>query len=342
MNRRNSGWVSLMVVTGATLLVAFGLITLVGSNLMVAASSFLRGIFGSSYAMGEVLVRATPLMLAALGVSIGFKTGFTNLGAEGQLYMGAIAITATALVFPGLPPIVMIPLVILVGFAAGGAWALVPGFLKARFSISEVIMTIMLNYVAINLVGILVRTSLKDPAYPYPMSPILPESANFMQLLPPTRIHAGLVMALLMVTAVHLLVFRSRLGFEMRAVGLNGRACLCSGIQVNRATILSAIAGGGLAGLAGVSEIAGLHHRLIEGISPGFGYVAIIVALLGKNHPVGIVFASIGIATLQIGSMAMQRTAGVPTSIASIVMGALILFLVIRDSRQSIAILEGV
>ena len=213
MKRRDDEWVSLLVVTGATLLVAFGLIALVGSNLMVAASSFLRGIFGSSYAMSEVLVRATPLMLAALGVSIGFKTGFTNLGAEGQLYMGAIAITATALVFPGLPPIVMIPLVILVGFAAGGAWALIPGFLKARFSISEVIMTIMLNYVAINLVGILVRTSLKDPAYPYPMSPILPESANFMQMLPPTRIHAGLVMALLMVIAVHLLVFRSRLGF---------------------------------------------------------------------------------------------------------------------------------
>ena len=342
MRQRKEGLVSLLAVVGATLVVAFGLIALVGSDFIVATSSFFRGIFGSSYAMSEVLVRATPLMLAALGVSIGFKTGFTNLGAEGQLYMGAIAITATSLVFPELPPIVMVPLVIVVGFAAGGAWALVPGFLKARFSISEVIMTIMLNYVAIHLVGILVRTNLKDPTYPYPMSPMLPESANFMQLLPPTRIHAGLMMALLMAIAVYLLVFRSRLGFEMRAVGLNGRACHCSGISVNRATILSAIAGGGLAGLAGVGEIAGLHHRLIEGISPGFGYVAIIVALLGKNHPAGIVFASIGIARLQIGSMAMQRAAGVPTFIASIFMGAFILFLVIRDSRRSIAILEGV
>lgn len=185
------------------------------------------------------------------------------------------------------------------------------------------------------------RTALKDPSYPYPMSPMLSNTSDFVQLFPPTRIHGGIILALLALLAVHVLLFRSRLGFEMRAVGLNSRACACSGIAVNRALIISAIVGGGLAGLAGVSEIAGLHHRLIEGISSGFGYVAIIVALLGKNNPVGIVFASLGIAALQVGSMAMQRAAKVPTSIASIIMGTLILLLVIRDAKRSVSMPEG-
>lgn len=341
MNRRYRDVWSWVLVTGTTLGVACALITLVGSEISVAAASFFRGIFGSAYALGEVVTRATPLMLAALGVSVGFKTGFTNLGAEGQLYMGAIATTATAMAFPGLPPIVMLPLALASGFVAGGIWAVIPGYLKARFSISEVIMTIMLNYVAINLTGILVRTALKDPSYPYPMSPMLSEAVWFGQLLLPTRIHAGIIIALVMAFAVHALVFRSRIGFEMRAVGLNARACRCSGICVNRALLLSSIAGGGLAGLAGVGEIAGLHHRLIEGISPGFGYVAIIVALLGKNHPAGILISSLGIAALQVGSMAMQRTAGVPTSIASIIMGSLILLVVASEDARKVRSTEG-
>lgn len=334
-------WLSMVWTGGATLAVAIILIVLVGSDVPLAVMSFLKGIFGSTYALSEVVVRATPFMLAGLGVSVGFKTGFTNLGAEGQIYAGAIAMSATAMLFPSLPAPLMIPLVIVVGFVAGGAWALLPGILKARFAISEVIMTIMLNYVAINLTGVLVRTALKDPSYPYPMSPMLSNTSDFVQLFPPTRIHGGIILALLALLAVHVLLFRSRLGFEMRAVGLNSRACACSGIAVNRALIISAIVGGGLAGLAGVSEIAGLHHRLIEGISSGFGYVAIIVALLGKNNPVGIVFASLGIAALQVGSMAMQRAAKVPTSIASIIMGTLILLLVIRDAKRSVSMPEG-
>ncbi len=340
MKRGMDGLKSLLLVVGGTVALAFLLILMVGGDIPTALGSFLRGIFGSTYAMGEVLVRATPLLLASLGVGIGFKTGFTNLGAEGQLYMGSITITTVAMLFPSLPPLVMIPLVMVLGFFAGGLWALIPGFLKARFSISEIIMTIMLNYVAINLVGILVRTILRDPAYPYPMSPMLTESVHFSQMLLPTRIHGGLPVALVMVIAVYMLLFRSRLGYEMRAVGLNARACRCSGIKVDRAMVLSAMIGGGLAGLAGVGEIAGLHHRLIEGISPGYGYMAIIIALLGKNHPVGILIASLGIAALQVGSMAMQRSAGIPTSIASTIMGAMVLLLVVRDARSRITIVE--
>ena len=207
---------------------------------------------------------------------------------------------------------------------------MIPGVLKAKFGLSEVINTIMLNYIAINLVGILVRTSLTDPTYPYPMSPMLPESTFFLQLLPPTRLHAGFLLALVCTLLIYLLMFRTTSGFCMRAVGLNSRACQCSGIGVKAYVIISSAISGGLGGLAGVSEIAGLHHRLIEGISPSYGYLAIIVSLLGRNHPVGIVFASLCIAALQVGSMSMQRASGVPTSIASIIMGLVVIMILSR------------
>ncbi len=321
---------SFVVTILIILSVSFLLIALVGSDISTSLVSFLKGIGGSSYAVAEVLVRATPLMLAALGVSVGFRTGFLNIGAEGQIYLGAIAITWLGMTFPSLPAPIMVLLSLVLGFLAGGFWAVIPGVLKAKFGLSEVINTIMLNYIAINLVGILVRTSLTDPTYPYPMSPMLPESTFFLQLLPPTRLHAGLLLALVCTLLIYLLMFRTTSGFCMRAVGLNSRACQCSGIGVKAYVIISSAISGGLGGLAGVSEIAGLHHRLIEGISPSYGYLAIIVSLLGRNHPVGIVFASLCIAALQVGSMSMQRASGVPTSIASIIMGLVVIMILSR------------
>jgi ABC-type uncharacterized transport system permease subunit len=308
------------------------LILLVGSDVAKAVTGFSNGIFGSTYAIAEVLVKATPLTLCGLGIAIGFRSGFTNLGAEGQLYMGAIAATSVALFLPGLPALITIPLMLLAGFLLGGIWALIPGFLKAKFKISEVIVTIMFNYIAINIVGILVRTILKDPDYPYPMSAEFPGSAILPTLLQPTRLHAGLIIAILCAVLIYILVWKTPIGFQMRAVGLNPRASQCSGISVYRSIILSALISGGLAGIAGVSEVAGLHHKLLEGLSPDYGYVAIIVALLGNNHPVGVVVAGLGIAALQVGSLAMQRSAGVPTAISLIFMGAIVLLILARKN----------
>ncbi len=330
MNRSTRNAISLVAVGVFVLVVSLLLIAMVGSSIPKALSSFLRGIVGSTYSIGEVLVRATPLILAALGVSVGFRTGFLNIGAEGQIYLGAIAVTWLGMTFPNLPPVLMITFALILGFLAGGFWSVVPGILKAKFGLSEIINTIMLNYIAINLVGILVRTSLKDPTYPYPMSPILPESTYFPMLLLPTRLHAGLILALVCAALVYLLMFRTSTGFCMRAVGLNKRASICSGISVTGHVVLSSLISGGLAGLAGVSEIAGLHHRLIEGISPSYGYLAIVVSLLGKNHPFLIILSALGIAALQVGSMAMQRSSGVPTSIASIIMGLLVIMILAR------------
>jgi simple sugar transport system permease protein len=325
---------SILSFFGITLItagVSAVMILAVGSSIGDALGGFFRGIFGSWYNICEVLVRAAPLTLAGLGVAVGFRTGFTNLGAEGQIYMGAIAITTLALSFPSLPAAIMIPVVILGGFLFGGIWSVIPGFLKARFGISEIINTIMFNYIAINLTGLLVRTLLKDPTYPYPMSPMLPAAAAFPVLLEPTRLHGGFPLALLSAWGVYLLVFLTPRGFEMRAVGLNSRAARCAGISPRRNIIFSAFISGGLAGAAGVGEIAGLHHRLLEGISPSFGYVAIIVALLGRNHPAGVVVSALGIAALQIGSKSMERT-GVPTAIASVIMGLVVLLILARKT----------
>jgi general nucleoside transport system permease protein len=329
--------VAVVVVAAAALS-----IRLVGSDVPRAFTGFFRGAFGSLYGISEVLVRATPLMLAGLGVSIGFSSGFFNIGAEGQLYMGAAAAAAVGVLCPGLPAGILLPLAILASLAAGAFWSAVPGLLKARFGLSEVINTIMFNYIAINIVGILVRTALKDPNYPLPMSPEMPEAMSLPALLEGTRLHAGLLVGLAAAVLVAVLMRKTPIGFTMRVVGLNPRAARVAGISVSANIIVASCLSGSLAGAAGAVEVAGIHHKLLEGISPGFGYLAIIVSLLGRNSPAGIVGAALGIAVLQVGSMSMQRLAGVPTSISWILMGLLVLLILARTTVFRFVLGKGV
>jgi general nucleoside transport system permease protein len=327
--RAVASWLLLAAIVVAAAVLS---ITAVGSDVGKAFSGFLRGAFGSPYAISEVLVRATPLLLAGLGISIGFNTGFFNIGAEGQIYIGATAATVVGLLLPGLPSWLLLPLALLASLAAGGAWAAVPGLLKARLGLSEVINTIMFNYISIGIVGILVRTALKDPQYPLPMSPELPEAMALPTLIEGTRLHAGFIVALAAAAAVFFIMKKTRAGMTMRVVGMNPRAAGVAGISVPASVIVASSLSGALAGAAGAVEVAGIHHKLLEGISPGFGYLAIIVSLLGRNSPAGVVAASLGIAILQVGSMTMQRQAGVPTSISWIIMGLLVLLILGRST----------
>ena len=340
MNTRARTALSYLFIVIMGVLVSLLLIVLVGSDVPKALSGFFAGIFGSSYAVSEVFVKATPLILAGLGISVAFKSGFVNIGAEGQLYMGAIAVTAIGMYLPGLPRVILLPLCIVGGFVAGGLWALIPGVLKARFGVSEVINTIMFNYIAIGLCGVLLQTVLKDPNNHFPMSAELPAAAQLGVLIKGARLHSGVIIALVCAALVWVLVFKTPEGYRMRAVGLNRRACECSGISVGRSILLSSLISGGLAGIAGVCEIAGLHHKLLEGISPSYGYLAIIVALLGGNHPAGVVVSAVGIAALQVGSLSMQRAAGVPSAIASIIMGAVVMLILARKTLFK-ALLQG-
>jgi ABC-type uncharacterized transport system permease subunit len=201
---------SWLLVALIVLAAAFIAIEAAGSDPGKALRGFVRGAFGSVYGISEVLVRATPLMLAGLGVSVGFRSGFFNIGAEGQIYMGAAAATALALAAPGLPGWLLLPLAIMASLVAGGLWSAMPGFLKARFGLSEAINTIMLNYIALNLIGILVRTVLKDPNYPLPMSPELPEAMSLPVLMEGTRLHAGILIALASAGLVYVLMRSGR------------------------------------------------------------------------------------------------------------------------------------
>ena len=314
MNKKNITYlISTCIVV---LLIVSGLILIVGGNFGVAISGFLRGIVGNKYQLGEVFVKATPLMLVGLGCAVGNKTGFINLGSEGQLYIGAMAGTFVALKFSELGVYILVPLMILGGFIVGGLWALIPGILKAKFKLSEVIICIMLNYIAINIIAIAVRTFLKDPSYNFPVSANFSKNAILPILIPQTRLHIGIIIGLLAAIIIYLFVWKTSKGFEMRSCGLNQRASFCSGIKVNKNIIISSLISGGLAGIAGVIEVAGVQHRLVEGLSPNYGYTAIIVALLGNNHPVGVVISAIAIAMLDVGTLSMQRTAGVPSSIS--------------------------
>jgi simple sugar transport system permease protein len=323
-------FISFLVILAAATLVAAVLVIAVGSDTTKAFNSFFSGIFGAFYSITEVLVRATPLTLAGLGVAVAFQARFFNIGAEGQLYMGAVAATWIGLSLPLLPIALHLTLAMACGFLLGGMWAMIPGFLKSQFRIPEVITTIMFNYIAINLVGILVRTVMTNPESPLPMSARLPDELHLPLLADPTRLHGGLAIALACTVLVYVFLYKTTWGFELRAVGVNPRACSCAGISVKKNIVVSSMVSGGLAGLAGSSEILGIHQRLMEGISPEFGYVAIIVALLGKNHPLGVMLAALGIAALQMGANTMQRRAGVPASISLIIMGLLVVLVLTR------------
>ncbi len=311
------------------------LISLSGNSLAAAFVGFVRGISGSSYSVAEVFVKATPLILAGLGVSFAFQSGFISIGAEGQLYMGAIATTAAALAFPALPRALILPLCFSVSFLAGGLWSLVPGVLKARFGISEVINTIMFNYISLGIVGILLQTVLKDPNNFFPVSATIADSAKLSKIVPGTRLHSGILLALICALLVYVLVYYTSTGFKVRAVGINAQACRTAGLPVGSTIIFTSLMSGGLAGVAGFAEISGLHHHLIEGISPGYGYLAVIVALIGNNHPFGVVLSGVAIAALQVGSLSMQRAANVPAAISSIILGMIVLMMMARRTIVS-------
>jgi simple sugar transport system permease protein len=311
----------------AVLVLATVLILMSGASPIEALKAFLFGIFGTANGFAEVFVRGTPLIFLGLGVAITFKSGFFNLGAEGQLYIGALAATAAVFASEGLPGTLRIIFAGISAFLTGGIWVFFPAWMKNRLGISETVNTIMFNYIAIMIVGIAVRGGLQDPSGSLPHSAVVPPDAALPQLAYPTRFHAGTIVAAAAVLIVWFIMYKTTMGFEMQVVGLNKRAALCTGLPVNRSLILSAIIGGGLAGLAGFNEVLGVQHRLLEGISSGNGYTAVLVALLAGNHPIRVLFTAIGLAALQVGAATMQRRLGVPASIVNLIIGFIVLMI---------------
>ena len=324
MIRRKNRWPAVLdglKIFAVTALAGTGLILLCGANPLEAVQLFLRGIFGTFSSFAEVFVKACPLILTGLGCAIAFRTGFFNIGAEGQFYIGAMGAAVVSLFLPGVPGVLRIVLSLGVGFVCGGLWALIAALLKARFNISEIIVTIMLNYIAISFLGYALRSFLMDPAGNVPQSAKIAADARLLTLIPSTRFHVGIVIAVCCAALVWFLMEKTTVGYEMTAVGANQRAAGCNGISVFKNIILSAFLSGGLAALAGGIEVLAIQKKLLEGISSGCGYTAVLIALIAGNRPIGVLAVSLLYAAMQIGANSMQRQLGIPSAIVSILIG---------------------
>ena len=304
-----------------------------------------RGSLGSRYAIfSATLVRATPLILTGLAVAIAFTAGVMNIGAEGQLLVGAAAATTVGLATGTSSRWLSIPLALTAGAVAGAAWASVPGWLRWRFGVLEVISTIMMNFVALYLVGYLVRGPLQEPLHIYPQSSPLPEGAR-LPLLGASRLHVGFLLALTCAVGVWWTLRSTAAGFRIRLIGANPDAARTAGaIDVGRTTFRTFLVSGALAGLAGAVEVTGVTYSLYENLSPGYGYTAIAVALVGALHPVLTAVSGVFFGALEAGAAAMQRDAGVPSVLATVVEATLILLLLAaaairaRRRRDSLAV----
>ena len=309
------------LVLGAALLLALG------ADPARALAALVQGAFGDALALENTLVRSGPLVLAGLAIALAFRAGVWNIGAEGQLYVGALAATALATrVAPGAPGPVLIPLVLAGGAVCGALWAGIAALLKVRRGVSEVLGTLLLNFIALLAVAWAVHGPLQETAAAYPQSDPLPAAAELPLLPGSLRLHVGLAFALLLPALLWALLFRSAAGLRLRAVGLAPDAARYAGVSPPRETVRALMLSGGLAGLAGAIEIAGVTHRLFENLSPGYGFTAIAVALLARLHPLGVLPSALFFAVLASGSGAMQRNADVP-AVAVQVIEALVILL---------------
>ena len=322
----------LLLLTIAIAMLAVLLIT-TGHEVIPALSAMVRGAFGSYYAItSATIVRMVPLALAGLAVSVAFRAGILNIGAEGQLLVGAVAATAISGTLGGVPWFIGIPVMLTAGAVAGGAWAAIAGALRLRFGVLEVISTIMLNFVAQYLTGWLVRGPLQEPTRVNPQSVTLPPALQMPVLLDGTRLHAGVLLVVVVAFGVWWWLRSTASGFRLRAVGATPTAAASAGgIDVPRTLFGAFLVSGVLAGLAGSVEYTGITYALYENFSPGYGYTAIAVALLARLHPVGVLATALLFGALQAGANAMQRDAGVPSVVVSVVEALLILLVLAAD-----------
>ena len=310
-------------------LAAFALVLLIfGKNPIKAYIDIFGSTLGSGYGLSETLVKMIPLILTALAVAVPSRIWLINVGGEGQLYIGALFAAWGALTFPSLPAWLLIPLITVLGFLGGGLWGGLCGYLRARGWVSETISTLLLNYVAILLVSFFVFGPWKDTeSANYPQTPEFSEAAVLPAFFG-TRVHLGLVLALAAAALFVFFLSRTRWGLEMRAIGVNTEAARRNGIPINRYIILLLFIGGGLAGLAGMSEVSAIQGRLRPSLSPGFGYTGFLISWMAGGSPLGILAAAFLLSVVTAGGDILQMTQAIPGAVVNILM-ALILFVVL-------------
>lgn len=310
-----------------TLLISALLVLWAGAPVGQTYGLLLKGGFGSVFALSETLTRAIPLMLTGLAAAVAFKARLFNIGAEGQLYVGALAAVAVGGLHGGtgfdLPPALLFLLMMLAAALAGALLLLGPALMKTKLGVDEVVTTLLLNFIVLLLVSLMLDGPMKDPtAMGWPQSVALLGDLELSKLIEQTRVHTGLLWAVTLAVGVWALMKYTVLGFDIRAVGANARAAAFAGVPVTRTVVLVALLSGGLAGLAGAIEVAGRTSYLTLDMSPGYGYSGIVIAMLAGLHPLGVVLGSVFVAGILVGADSMSRIVGVPTYIAEVIVAA--------------------
>jgi len=318
-------------LTGGLAFVVGGIIlSSAGVDPIQAYQIMIKGAFGSVRALADTLVKTTSLLILGLAVSVAFKCKIWNIGAEGQLYFGALGGLLAGLSFIGAVPILAPIAVIILGFAFGSLFSMIPAVLKVKLGVNEVIVTVLLNFVALLFISYLLHGPLKAPGFLSYSPNIFPQS-ELPILLPNTRLSAGILIAAASAIGVYLLMSKTKIGFEIRSVGANIKAARYAGMNVAKSILITMGISGGLAGMAGAILVSGVQHRLIEGISPGYGFIAVIVALLGKQNPVGVTIVAFFFSALLAGSEVMYRTLGVPVALAQTLQALVLVFVLIGE-----------
>jgi general nucleoside transport system permease protein len=344
MNRHKVGrallsWFALPGSALAALLVGAAMIAALGANPLDGYHALVSGAFGSSYALGSTAVKAVPLLLVGVGICIAFRANAFNIGGEGQIAMGGLAATATALALPGLPSGGLIPLVLLTGALGGAVWGAIPGAFKAYFNVNEILSTIMLNLVAVQLMNYLLAGPMVDKSAGsvgglIPQTQLLPKRSWLPILVPNTQLHLGVVVAVLVAVAAYVLLWRTGFGFRIRAVGLSRDAATYAGMPVQRTITLAMTLSGAMCGLAGSMLVFGsISHRMVtDGSLTGFtgsaGFNGIVVALFGGLNPLWTIVSAFIFAGLLVGGTAMQVATGVPSDLIVALNGLVVVFVV--------------
>ncbi|MCF4114664.1 MULTISPECIES: ABC transporter permease [Dethiosulfovibrio] len=309
------------------------LFLLAGANPLKAYEVMLLGPLKDSFGLSEILVRAAPLTMVALGITIAFRSGILNIGGEGQIQIGAICGAAVALLYPEAPWYIVVPLSFCAAFAGGALWGGIAGWMRAYLSVNEILSTVMLNYVAFQLYMFLIRGPMIDPkevAYGtgVPQTALVDRALWLWRMWRPTRLHSGILLAIVLALSVYLFLWKTPVGYRLRATGAGKRAARYGGIRVNLYLVLAMMLSGGFAGLAGANEVLGIHHRALESLSAGYGFSGIVVALFGGLHPLGTIPAAFFFGVLIVGADMMQRAVSVPAAIVLAIQGLVIMSIV--------------
>ncbi|MEX1143339.1 MAG: ABC transporter permease [Anaerolineales bacterium] len=321
----------------AALLVGAVMLWLLNANPFQAYQALWAGAFGSSNALAETLVKATPLLLVALGICIAFRGDVINIGGEGQMIIGAIMATWVGLAFTDWPGWLVIIMAMLAGFLGGAIWGGIPGLLKAYFNVNEILSTVMMNSIAVYIMNFLLRGPMIDPSQAELASKI-PQTARLLEefrlpRLAPTRLHLGILIAVALAFAVYIVLWRTTLGYRIRAVGQNPHASRYGGIKVKRYVVVALLLSGAFAGLAGATQVFGVNYRMItdgsaSGFTGGAGFNGIVAALFGQLHPILSIPASILFGALLVGANSMQRVVQVPSALITVLNGLVVVFVV--------------